>query len=234
MSQPLDIGPDVARVLRPEESARLHALRDSERLRCAICTQWIDPASGIEVSVSLALEDRAAIAAFAHTGCSPSQADLAQLVVVAEADPLGIAYAQAMHPDAGPVLIWERKLDVRVRGPGDSESCPYLDAQRYEGFHGALAAEPVRLVAGLRLEVDGPDLVLRRGHEPRERFHDGAEAAPPRWMERLMTSGYALLIVGADLELGRPSAEGIQRAIRGDRALLGFVQFDPAAVIPFA
>ncbi|HMJ35155.1 MAG TPA: hypothetical protein VK501_14685, partial [Baekduia sp.] len=113
--------------------------------------------------------------------------------------------------------------------PGDCESRPYLDAQRYDGFHGALAREPVRELAGLTLEVDGPDLVLLRAGEPRERFHDAAEDAPPRWMERLAASGYGLLIVGADLGLGRPSTESIQRAIRADRALMGFVEFrEPA------
>jgi len=229
LSKPLDIGPDVARVLRPEESARLHALRDNERLRCAICDQWIDPASGVDVSVSVALEDRAAMAEFAHTGCAPSRAELAQLVVVAEADPLGISYTQAIHPDAGAVLLWERKLDVRVRGPGDCESRPYLDARRYDGFHGVLAREPVRELAGLTLAVDGPDLVLLRADVPRERFHDAAADAPPRWLERLAASGYGLLIVGADLGLGRPSTESIQRAIRADRALMGFVEFrEPA------
>jgi hypothetical protein len=30
---------------------------------------------------------------------SPSRADLAELVVVAQAEPLGIEYAQALHPD---------------------------------------------------------------------------------------------------------------------------------------
>jgi hypothetical protein len=229
MSQPLDIGPDVAPVLRPEESARLHAMRDNERLRCAVCAEWIDPASEIDVSVSVALEDRAAMAQFAHTGCAPSAADLAELVVVAEADPLGLSYAQAEHPGAGAVLLWERKLDVRIRGPGDSESYPYLDARRSDGFHGALASEPVRELTGLTLEVDGPDLVLLRSHVVSERFHDAAQAASPRWMARLAASGYALLIVGADLGLGRPSAESIQRAIRAERALMGFVEFrEPA------
>jgi hypothetical protein len=224
MSQRLDIGPDVAPVLRPEESARLHAMRDNERLRCAVCAQWIEPASQTDVSVSVALEDRAAMAQFAHTGCAPSGADLAELVVVAEADPLGISYAQAEHPGAGAVLLWERKLDIRVRGPGDSESYPYLDARRSEGFHGALASEPVRELAALTLEVDGPDLVLLRSAVV-ERFHEAAQDAPPRWMARLAASGYGLLIVGADLGLGRPSAESIQRAIRADRALMGFVEF---------
>jgi hypothetical protein len=178
----------------------------------------------------MALEDRAAIAEFAHTGCASSRADLAQLVIVAEADPLGIAYAQAVHREAGAVLLWERKLDVRVRGPGDSESCPYLDAHRYDGFHGALAGAPVRALSGLTLEVDGPDLVLLRAGAPAERFHDAAQDAPPRWMERLADTGYALLIVGADLGLGRPSAESIQRAIRDDRALMGLVEFgEPAS-----
>jgi hypothetical protein len=230
MSQPLHIGPDVAPVLRAEESSRLHAMRDNERLRCVVCGQWIDPASEIDVSVSVALEDRAAMAQFAHTGCAPSRADLAELVVVAEADPLGISYAQAMHPDAGAVLLWERKLDIRVRGPGDGESRPYLDVQRDDGFHGALAHEPVRALAGLTLAVDGPDLVLLRAGVPRERFYDAVEGAPPRWMERLATSGYGLLIVGADLGLGQPSAASIQQAIRADRALMGLVEFrEPAS-----
>jgi hypothetical protein len=225
MSSPLEIGPDVAQILRPEESARLRAMRDNERLRCAICDEWIDPASGIEVSVSVALEDGTAVAEFAHAGCAPSRADLAQLVIVAEADPLGISYTQAMHPTAGAVLLWERKLDVRVRGPGDCESYPYLDAQRRDGFHGPLARDPVRQLTGLTLEVDGPDLVLLRDDAPRERFYNAAEDAPTGWMERLATTGFGLLIVGADLGLGRPSAGSIQRAIRADRALMGFVEF---------
>jgi hypothetical protein len=225
MSQPLDIGPDVAPVLRPEESARLHAMRDNERLRCAVCDRWIDPSSEIGVSVSMALEDRTAVAQFAHTGCAPSRADLAELVIVADADPLGISYVQAMHPDAGAVLLWERKLDVRVRGPGDGESRPYLDAQRDDGFRRALACEPVHALAGLTLAPDGPDLVLLRADLPRERFHDAAQDAPPRWMERLAASGYGLLIVGADLGLERPNVESIQRAIRADRALMGLAEF---------
>ena len=66
---------------------------------------------------------------FSHAECSPSHADLAALVVLAGAEPLGIQYAQALHPEAGAVLLWERMLDVRVRagGEGSDEQYLYLD-----------------------------------------------------------------------------------------------------------
>jgi hypothetical protein len=223
----LEIGPDVAAVLRPEETARLFELTGRVRLPCAVCGTVIDPAERPRVSVSLTLEGEAAIAEFAHAACSPSRADLARLVTVADADPLGITYVQALHPQAGAVLLWERRIDVRVRVHG-REGAPYLEAQRRDGFHPALHDEPVHELAGLRLERDGPDLLLRRGGVPVERFHDAAGQAPPGWLEALDASGFALLLVGADLGLRRPTPESIQQAIRDERALMGLVEFEEA------
>jgi len=84
----------------------------------------------------------------------------------------------------------------------------------------------VRHLAGLRLEPDGGDLVLRRDEEVVERFYDAAEGAPHGWMEALRASGFALLIVGAHLGLRKPSAGNVQSAIRAGRALMGLVEFD--------
>ena len=56
-SQRLEVGPDVAAVLRPEEAMRLHDIRDIERLRCRVCGEWIEPASSTRTSVSVSLDD---------------------------------------------------------------------------------------------------------------------------------------------------------------------------------
>jgi hypothetical protein len=89
------------------------------------------------------------------------------------------------------VLLWERKLDVRVRGLDGNERSLYLDADRWEGFHGALADEPVRLLAGWLLERDWEDLVLRCGEEEVERFYGAIERSTPEWLESLEDSGSA-------------------------------------------
>lgn len=225
MSEDLQIGSEVAAVLRPEEAEQLRDLRDRERVRCVVCGGWIHPGSDGEVSISIALEAGAAMALYAHGRCASSHADLAALVTVAEANPLGIAYAQAMHPEAGAVLLWERNLDVRARGHEDRETYPYLEAQRFDGFHHALYDEPVHDLPGLRLALHGPDLLLLRGDDMRERFHAAADAAPPGWMEALEASGFCLMIVGAQLELGEPTTAGIQQAIRAGRALMGLVEY---------
>lgn len=162
----------------------------------------------------------------AHAECSPSRADLARLVVLAQAEPRGIVYVQALHPDAGPVLLWERKLDVRVRGLDGHQECLYLDGDWWEGFHAALDDEPVRLLVGWLLEPDGEDLVLRRGEHAVERFHGAIERSPPGWLESLRESGFCLLIVGAGVGLESPTAAAIQRAIREHRALMGLAEFD--------
>jgi hypothetical protein len=225
-NQRLELGPDVAAVLRPEEAARLRDLRDFDRVRCAICGGWIEPGSSAPTSVSISLNGDRVTAEFAHAECSPSRADLARIVVLAQAEPLGIVYAQALHPDAGAVLLWERKLDVRVRGLDGEAECLYLDADWWEGFHAALADEPVRLLAGWLLERDGEDLVLRHGEDAVERFHGAIERSPPGWLESLEESGFCLLIVGAGVGLERPGATAIQRAIREHRALMGLAEFD--------
>jgi hypothetical protein len=225
ISRRLDIGPDVAAVLRPEEAARLHELRDLERLRCAVCGEWVEPASDASASVSIAIEDGVAIAQFAHSTCASSRADLAELAVLTAAEPRGIAYAQGLHPEAGAVLLWERKLDVRVRGLDRHEPCLYLDAGWWNGFHRALTDEPVRLLVGWGLANDGPDLVLRRDNEVVERFH-GAGRTPSVWIDTLAETGFCLLIVGARLELELPAAGAIQRAIRAGNALMGLVAFE--------
>jgi hypothetical protein len=224
ISRRLDIGPDVAAVLRPEEAARLHELRDLERLRCAVCGEWVEPAD-TSASVSIALDNGVAIAEFAHGRCAPSRADLAELAVLTSAEPRGIAYAQALHPDAGAVLLWERKLDVRVRGLDRHEPCLYLDAGWWNGFHRARSDEPVRLLVGWGLANDGSDLVLRRDNEMVERFH-GATGTSSGWIDTLAETGFCLLIVGAGLELELPSAGAIQRAIRAGHALMGLVEFE--------
>lgn len=222
----LELGVDVAAVLRPEEAARLHELRDLERLHCAVCGASIEPGSSTPASVSVAVDGEYAAVEFTHARCSPSRANLASLVVVAQAEPLGIAYAQALHPEAGAVLVWERRLDLRVRGLGGHEQYLYLDPDWWQGFHPALADEPVRLLAGWLLAPDGEDLVLQRGESEVERFHDALERAPTGWMLALEESGFCLLIVGAGIGLDRPAPAAIQRAIRDHRALMGLVEFD--------
>jgi hypothetical protein len=152
--QRLEFGPDVAAVLRPEEEARLQLLRDLDRVSCAICGRWIEPDSSTPTSVSISLNGDHVTAEFAHAPCSPSSADLLGLVVLAQSEPLGIVYVQALHPEVGAVLLWERKLDVRIRGLDGDERSLYLDAAWWEGFHGALADEPVRLLVGWLLERD--------------------------------------------------------------------------------
>src|SRR5687767_4777812 len=114
MTERLELGTDVEAVLRSEESAALRELHDRERVRCLSCRNWIEP--GDDATVTISLDGEVAVAEFAHRWCAPATANLAELVAVALADPKGIAYVQALHPEAGAVLIWERKLDVRVRG----------------------------------------------------------------------------------------------------------------------
>jgi hypothetical protein len=224
MTGHLDIGPLVAAVLRPEEADVLTALREQDAVRCAVCGKWIAATSDGGVTLSLSVDGDEAVVQFAHDTCAPSSADLAELVAIADADPQGIAFSQALHPDAGPVLLWERRLNVRAGGPGDLATFPYLDAHRVDGFHGALADEPVRLLPDLHLKDDGDDLVLMRRDEVVERFHAAVEAAPPGWLEAAHNAGYVLLIVGANLKLRNPSADAIQRAIRTRRALMGLVE----------
>jgi hypothetical protein len=225
-SQRLEIGPAVAAVLRPEETTRLHDLMAIDRLRCVSCGGWIDPDSDAPASVSIVHDDDRVVVEFAHGECSSSRADLAPLVVLAGAEPLGIEYAQAVHPDAGPVLLWERKLDLRVRRLDGHEASLYLDADRWEGFHPALADEPVRLLAGWLLRADGEDLALHHGGVEAERFHGAIERAPAGWLQSLGESGFCLLIVGAGVGLERPAAAAIQRAIREDRALIGLAEVE--------
>jgi hypothetical protein len=225
-SQRLEIGPDVAAVLRPEEAARLRDLHEFERMPCTICGDWIEPGSSTPTSVSISLDGDHVAAEFAHAACSRSRADLAGLVVLAQSEPLGIAYAQALHPEAGAVLLWERKLDLRMRGLDGNEHSVYLDADRWEGFHGALTGEPVRLLAGWLLEREGEDFVLRRGEQEVERFHGAIERSTPEWLKSLEESGFCLMIVGAGVGLERPKAAAIQSAIREHRALMGLAEFN--------
>lgn len=222
----LEVGADVAAVLRPEEAARLQDLRDLDRVRCMVCGRSIEPESETRTSVSVLLEGDLAAVEFAHGDCASSHADLAALVVQAQAEPLGIEYAQALHPEVGPVLLWERRLDLRVRGLDGRERSLYLEGGRWEGFHPALAEEPVRLLVGWLLKAHGEDLVLRHAEEEVERFHDALARAPSRWLELLEESGFCLLIVGAGIGLDKPGAAAVQRAIREDRALIGMVEFD--------
>jgi hypothetical protein len=225
MAGRLDIGPDVAPVLRPEETARLRELRAMQPLPCTVCDHAIDAGSDDDVTVSMVLDGEAAVVQFAHAGCAPSHADLAALVTSADAEPLGISYVQALHPSAGAVLVWERRVDVRVPDAAQERSVPFLEAQRVDGFQGVGSDEPVRELAGRTLAVDGPDLVLLRAGEPVERFHDAAERAPDGWLDLLGESGYGLLIVGADLGLRHPRAEQIQQAMRAGLALVALVEF---------
>jgi hypothetical protein len=222
----LEVGADVAAVLRPEEATRLHDLRDIDRLRCAVCGDWIEPHSDVQTTVSMSLDGDQVTVVFAHASCSPSRADLARLVVLAQAEPLGIEYAQAVHPEAGAVLLWERKLDLRVRGINGHEQYLYLDGDWWQGFHPALVDEPVRLLAGWLLRAEDDDLVLTRGEDEIERFQ-GALARPPAgWIQALEESGFCLLIVGAGIGLDRPAASAIQRAIREHRALMGLAEYE--------
>lgn len=164
-------------------------------------------------------------ARFAHAACAPSRAELAALVAEAGAQPLGIQYSQALHPDAGAVLLWERTLTLFVRD-GAAARYLYLDPERWEGFHFALADEPVRLLARWRLAADAGDLVLRHDERDVERFADALERSPPRWRDSLQDTGFCLLIVGAGIGLRRPGAPAIQRAIRECRALMGMVEYE--------
>src|SRR3954471_11796283 len=224
MTERLELGRDVEAVLRSEEAAALHELHDRDHVRCLACGSWIEPSD--EATVTVALNGHSAVAEFAHRWCAPPSASLAELVVVALADPKGIAYVQALHPEAGAVLIWERRLDVRVRGSADGEARPYVDAHRANGFHPMMPDEPVRALPGWRLERDGADLVLTRDGEQVDRFAQGGAQSPVGWFDALRASGFCLLIVGSELGLERPGTERIQRALRSGRAIMGLVEFD--------
>jgi hypothetical protein len=225
-SQRLQVSPDVAAVLRPEEALRLHELRDAQRVRCAVCSEWIEPGARSPTSVSLTLGAASVRIDFSHAECAPSRADLAALAVRAQAEPLGIHYVHALHPDAGAVLLWERKLDLRIGGLDARAPSLYLDAEWWEGFHPALAEEPVRLLVGWLLRADGDDLALCRQEAEVERFHDAVTRAPEPWMAALRESGFCLMIVGAGIGLERPQARTIQRAIRDRRALMGLAEYE--------
>jgi hypothetical protein len=220
----LDVGSDVAAVLRAEEAARLQELRDLDRLRCAQCGRWIEPHSDARASVSVTLDGGSVAVEFNHVDCAPSRADLRELVIHAQAEPLGIEYSQARHPEAGPVLVWERKLDLRVRGLDGLEQYLYLDNDWWDGFHPPLADEPVRLLASWLLRRDDEDLLLVRGDDEIERFHDAISRAPTGWLDSLEESGFCLLIVGAGIGLQKPAVSSIQQALRERRALVGFVE----------
>lgn len=220
----LDVGADVAAVLRDEEAARLEELRDLDRLRCARCGKWIEPDSDARTSVSISIDGGYVAVEFNHLDCAPSRADLRELVIHAQAEPLGIEYAQALHPEAGPVLVWERKLDLRVRGLDGLEQYLYLDNDWWEGFHPPLADEPVRLLVGWLLRPDEEDLLLLRAGNEIERFHDAISRAPAGWLDSLEESGFCLLVVGAGIGLQQPAASSIQQALRERRALVGFVE----------
>lgn len=205
---------------------RLHDIRDIERLRCRVCGEWIEPASSAPTSVSVSLDGDGVAVEFAHLECAPSRADLATLAVLSQAEPLGISYAQALHPEAGAVLLWERKLDLRLRGTGSHNQRLYLDRDWWEGFHPAMSTEPVRLLIGWLLRSDGDDVVLLHGGTEIERFYDAMQRAPDGWLAALEESGFCLLIVGAGIGLDRPAAAEIQRAIREHRALMGLAEFE--------
>ncbi len=205
---------------------RLHDIRDIERLRCRVCGEWIEPASSTPTSVSVSLDGDSVAVDFAHLECAPSHADLASLAVLSQAEPLGISYAQALHPEAGAVLLWERRLDLRLRGTGSHNLRLYLDREWWVGFHPAMSAEPVRLLVGWLLRSDGDDLVLMHRGTEIERFYDAMERAPAGWLAALEESGFCLLIVGGGIGLDRPVAAEIQRAIREHRALMGLAEFE--------
>jgi hypothetical protein len=124
------------------------------------------------------------------------------------------------------VLLWERKLDLRVRGTGAHKPRLYLDPDWWEGFHPAHGAEPVRLLVGWLLRSLGEDLVLLHRDAEVERFYDARERAPAGWLAALEESGFCLLIVGAGIGLDRPAAGAIQDAIREHRALMGLAEFE--------
>jgi hypothetical protein len=224
MTGALELGEDVRRVLRGEESAALAALHEREAIRCPACGEPIEP--GEPAAVEVSLDGDRAVAELAHRACGPSRADLAGLVAVALAEPLGIAYVQARHPTAGAVLLWERKLDVRLRGRAGGDVALFVDAHRTAGFHPMLGDEPVRAPDGWRLAPDRADLLLTRYGEPAERFRDAVSAAPAGWFDALRASGFCLLIVGAGLGLERPGTERIQQALRSGHAVMGLVPLD--------
>jgi hypothetical protein len=224
MTENLELGRDVEAILHREEATALHHLHERERVRCLACVQLIEP--GDKATVTVRLDGEVAVAEMAHRRCSASGADLAELVAVALADPKGIAYVQALHPDAGAVLIWQRKLDVRVHGGSQGEAQPYVDAHRARGFHPMLSDEPVRALEGWRLQTDGADLVLSREGEHVDRFADGSVRSPAGWFDALRSSGYCLAIVGSQLGLEEPVGHRIGHALRSGGAFMGLVEFD--------
>lgn len=224
MTGSLEFGDDVRRVLRGEESAALATVHGREPIRCRACGDWIEP--GERAAVAVALDGDRALAELSHRRCGRSVADLAGLVALALAEPLGIAYVQAQHPTAGAVLLWERRLDVRLRGPADGEVALFVDAHRAAGFHPMHGDEPVHAPDGWRLRPDGDDLLLIRDGEPAERFHDAVSAAPAGWFDALHASGFCLLIVGAGLGLEQPGPERIQEALRSGHAVMGLVPLE--------
>jgi hypothetical protein len=206
-------------VLRRQEARALTAMHD-QPLRCHSCGRWITPP--VETTVTLRASGRVLDAQFAHTWCAPPRLELSD---VAADDPRGIAYQEALHPQAGAVLIWERTLDLRAGGALGGDVRPYVDAHRAGGFHAMLRDEPVRALEGWWLVADRADLLLAHEGQVAESFTDARSGAPPGWLEAVRASGYCLLLVGSALELQRPSPAHIQAAMRSGHAVMGLAEF---------
>jgi hypothetical protein len=219
MTGALQFARDADTVLRRQEATALTAMHE-QPLRCHSCGQWIAPPA--ESTVTLRARGRVLEAQFAHAWCAPPRLELAD---GAGDDPRGIAYQEALHPDAGAVLIWERTLDLRARGAVGGDVRPYVDVHRAGGFHSMLRHEPVRALEGWWLVAEDSDLLLAHEGQVAERFAGGKAGAVEGWLDALRASGYCLLLVGSALELGSPTPAQIQAAMRSGHAVMGLAEF---------
>jgi hypothetical protein len=220
MTGALAFAEDSEVLLRRQETTALSAMHEHQPLRCHSCGRWIAPPQ--DATVTLRASGRVLEAQFAHAWCAPARLERPD---VGDRDPRGIAYQEALHPQAGAVLIWERTLDLRARGAVGGDVRPYLDAHRAGGFHSMLRDEPVRALEGWWLVAEKTDLVLAHEGQVTERFAGASARAAAGWLDAVRESGYCLLLVGSALELGDPAPARIQAAMRAGHAVMGLAEF---------
>ena len=87
-----------------------------------------------------------------------------------------------------------------------------------------LREEPVRVLDAWALVRQGDDLVLAHDGATAERFPRAFAQPAPGWLEAARASGHCLLLVGSGLGLSTPTADRIQAAMRGGRAVMGLAE----------
>jgi len=216
----LAISDEVRALLSTATIQRLLAQREHTELNCVICGGSVPPEAPDIMSVLVRFDLAGGhVAQYAHESCAPSHVDRSDVVVAPNDEHVIYTPALLVRRRVRAALIWEPRRPAFDMSRSEAVAVMAYRDLGFAASDAGLAAIYGPTPAGLVLEGNGAQLLLRSREGPFQDFDDIAAIAPPGWLEAARSERRCLLIVGETLGVERFSEERLDALLADGRAV---------------